>query len=33
MLTRTIKRGDEEFEVAVSEDSKKATVTDNWALR
>ena len=28
MLSRTVKRGDEEFEVAVSEDSKTATVTD-----
>ena len=28
MFTRTVKRGDEGFEVAVSEDSKTATVTD-----
>ena len=33
MLTRTIKRGDEEFEVAVSEDSKKATVTDKLGTK
>ena len=33
MLTCNIKRGNEEFEVAVSEDSKNATVTDELSTK
>ena len=33
MLNCKIKRGDEEFEVAVSEDSKKGTVTDKLGTK
>ena len=33
MLTCKIERGDEEFDVAVSEDSKKATVSDKLGTK
>ena len=33
MLTCNIKRGNEEFEVSVSEDSKNATVTDELSTK